>query len=264
MQTTQCITNMKKLTYILLTVFLLTACSSDDNYPSPNPDPDPTPSDWNGDWNDKNDPNYKPEGYNPIEGEWVAYSLNGKNYTESFFLKFSSDLIMTKSSIKPAEDKDPVFDDAEKYIINDKGFRLKQDNYCRYSLKNNILTVFISPNTWILKPYVHKEWRWEGDWNDPKDPHYVQYKGKYNPIKGKWKLTHIDGRETSLYAEHTFTDTFEWINGTHSTSKYQINDTGIKKIKDNQTYKYKIENNTLNLQLMYTSSKEVLTYKRIQ
>lgn len=255
---------MKKLTYILLTVFLLTACSSDDNYPSPNPDPDPTPSDWNGDWNDKNDPNYKPEGYNPIEGEWVAYSLNGKNYTESFFLKFNDKRYMYQSNEKPEEGKDPVFKTLKEYVINDKAFRVGKDTYYRYNLKNNALTIFMSPNTWIFKPYVYKEWRWEGNWNDPNDEHYAQYKGQYNPIKGVWKLTHIDGRETSLDAEHTFTDTFEWINARKPTTKYEINDTGINSIKDNLYYKYKIENNTLSLQLMFTSSKEVLTYKRIK
>ena len=56
---------MKKLFYILLfttLTFGAYSCGSDDqNEPSLEFD----------DWNDKRSPNYKPEGYNPIEGEWL-------------------------------------------------------------------------------------------------------------------------------------------------------------------------------------------------
>lgn len=255
-------TNMKKIFYIFLSSFLLTACGSDDNYPAPNPDP--TPSDWNGDWNDKNDKNYKPEGYNPIEGEWQAYSLNGKEYTDHYYIKFSSDLNMSESKVKPAEDKDPTYPDLKKYVINNTAFRVGKDNFYKYNIKNNVLTLINSSNTWLLKPYVHKEWRWDGDWNDPKDSHYAQYQGKYNPIKGEWILTHIDGSETTLREIFIFTETFEWSDEIRPTTKYQINGTGIKSSRDNLAYKYVIENNTLSLQQMLPKKGSILLYKRIK
>lgn len=56
---------MKKLFYILLfttLTFGAYSCGSDDeNEP---------PLEFD-DWNDKRSPNYKPEGYNPLEGEWL-------------------------------------------------------------------------------------------------------------------------------------------------------------------------------------------------
>lgn len=58
---------MKKLLYILLlTTFTLnfTACSDDDNT---NNEP---PLEFD-DWNDVRSENYKPEGYNPVLGEWL-------------------------------------------------------------------------------------------------------------------------------------------------------------------------------------------------
>lgn len=45
------------------------ACGSDDEKDEPEK-PEEKPFVWNGDWNDPEDPNYKPEGYNPIEGVW--------------------------------------------------------------------------------------------------------------------------------------------------------------------------------------------------
>lgn len=238
-------TNMKKIFYIFLFSFLLTACGSDDNYPAPNPDP--TPSDWNGDWNDKNDKNYKPEGYNPIEGEWQAYSLNGKEYTDHYYIKFSDERYMYEYKKKPEEGKDPVFNTLKQYIINDKAFRAGKNEYYKYNLKNNVLTLTNSSNTWLLKPYIYKEWRWEGNWNDPKDSHYAEYQGKYNPIKGEWKLTHSGGVETSSSVWYTFTEDFKWIDRDASDS-YIINETGVRIVKNNATYKYTINANILILE----------------
>ncbi|MFT4170454.1 MAG: hypothetical protein QM653_15150 [Dysgonomonas sp.] len=253
---------MKKIFYIFLFSFLLTACGSDDNYPAPNPDP--TPSDWNGDWNDKNDKNYKPEGYNPIEGEWQAYSLNGKEYTDHYYIKFSDKRYMYEYTKKPAEGKDPVFNSFREYIINDKAFKAKTDLYYTYNLKNNILTLINSSSTWLLKPYIYKEWRWEGNWNDPKDSHFAEYQGKYNPIKGEWKITHIDGLETSSKSIITFTEDFKWINEIGEVSKYNINATGLESLKDYYRHKYTITDNTLILLTMFPKQGVPLTYKRIK
>lgn len=246
---------MKKLFYIFLSSFLLTACGGDDNYP--------TLSEWNGDWNDKNDKNYKPEGYNPIEGEWQAYSLNGKGYTDHYYIKFSSTLNMSESKVKPNEGKDPIYSDIKKYIINNKAFRIGYNNDYKYNITNNVLTLINSSNTWLLKPYVHKEWKWDGNWNDPKDSHYAEYKGKYNPIKGEWQITHIDGIETSSNSIITFTENFEWIDKSPAT-KYYINGTGIKRLKDNLAYKYLIKDNTLSIQQMHPKKGLIYLYKRIK
>ncbi len=67
---------MKKLFYILLfsaLAFSAYSCGSDDdddNYDKPTNNEEVLEFD---DWNDKKSPNYKPEGYNPIEGEWLEY-----------------------------------------------------------------------------------------------------------------------------------------------------------------------------------------------
>lgn len=165
---------------------------------------------------------------------------------------------------KPDEGKDPVFNSFREYIINDKAFKAKTDLYYTYNLKNNILTLINSSSTWLLKPYIYKEWRWEGNWNDPKDSHYAEYQGKYNPIKGEWKLTHVDGMETTLREIFIFTETFEWSDEIRPTTKYKINGTGINSSRDDLYYKYIIANNTLSLQQMKPQKGAILLYKRIK
>lgn len=212
----------------------------------------------------QNDKNYKPEGYNPIEGEWQAYSLNGKEYTDHYYIKFSDKRYMYEYTKKPAEGKDPVFNSFREYIINDKAFKAKTDLYYTYNLKNNILTLINSSSTWLLKPYIYKEWRWEGNWNDPRDSHFAEYQGKYNPIKGEWKITHIDGLETSSKSIITFTEDFKWINEIGEVSKYNINATGLESLKDYYRHKYTITDNTLILLTMFPKQGVPLTYKRIK
>lgn len=79
---------MKKLFYILLfttLTFGAYSCGSDDN--------NETPLKFD-DWNDKRSPNYKPDGYNPLEGEWLDLPPNPlfkvkftKDFEELFYTK---------------------------------------------------------------------------------------------------------------------------------------------------------------------------------
>lgn len=81
---------MKKLFYtifILCASALFVSCGDDDDKGGEEPkDPndmtieeymsEDRPFVWNGDWNDPEDPNYKPGGYNPIEGYWQSSTIN--------------------------------------------------------------------------------------------------------------------------------------------------------------------------------------------
>ena len=65
------------ISLILFAAFLLVSCSDDDNGGE-------KPAAFDN-WNDPKSPNYKPEGYNPVLGEWLTY---GKGYK----IVFTNDL----------------------------------------------------------------------------------------------------------------------------------------------------------------------------
>lgn len=123
---------MKKLLYFLFICSLcmgFVSCGGDDE-----PDPEPEKFVWNGDWNDPNDPNYKPEGYNPIEGLWrgtkrpeygLYFSKDFKMYGVTFFE--NDQYIIDKSGT------------GIDYIINDKAFREGYTPIYRYEIKDNKL-----------------------------------------------------------------------------------------------------------------------------
>lgn len=95
---------MKKiLAFILLfsLSFAMVSCGGDDEY------------EWRGNWNDPKDKNYKPEGYNPIEGMWKV-GTSGFHFTKDFKvhdMRFHSD----------GTYQEGLFRDI--YIINDEAFR---------------------------------------------------------------------------------------------------------------------------------------------
>lgn len=119
---------MKKLfLFLLILPFAFVACGSDD-------DKEPTleelakmpieeymskdrPFKWNGDWNDPKDPNYKKEGYNPIEGFWIV------DDKPRLVFRFTEDFKF-KQYIYDKEAKTLVYlDYDEKYLINNRFFK---------------------------------------------------------------------------------------------------------------------------------------------
>lgn len=101
---------------------------------------------WNGDWNDPADPNFKPGGYNPIQGVWrsdkdetkgVCFSEDFKCYIVTFY---SNGLY----------DKD-LFSD--KYAINDKAYSLRPPTggIRRYKIDNSKLET---------TPYLYDDRDW--------------------------------------------------------------------------------------------------------
>ena len=86
---------------------------------------------WNGDWNDPADPNFKPEGYNPIQGVWrsdkdetkgVCFSEDFKCYIVTFY----SNGLYGKTLFR------------SKYTINDKAYSLDPPTreFWRYKIEN--------------------------------------------------------------------------------------------------------------------------------
>lgn len=68
---------------------------------------------WRGDWNSPKDPNYKPEGYNPVKGMWKG-NVKGLYFSEDFRIHDVTYLEDGTYQIALYRDK---------YIINDEAFR---------------------------------------------------------------------------------------------------------------------------------------------
>lgn len=118
---------MKKLFYILLfsaLAFSAYSCGSDDdddNYDKPTNNEEVLEFD---DWNDKKSPNYKPEGYNPIEGVWYAEFLAPEPI---FKMEFTKDFRILCSSLqKDGKWSEPH--DTGTYKINDKTYKDVKEN----------------------------------------------------------------------------------------------------------------------------------------
>jgi hypothetical protein len=118
------------------------SCGGDDN-------DNPENFVWGGDWNDPNDPNYKPEGYNPIQGDWVNVD------DISDMLSFSSDRVMYGLTLKP-NGKYEVVINLGKYEINNKAFRYGPEGFMAqlYKIENNVLSIKL-----VLKEGDEQEWK---------------------------------------------------------------------------------------------------------
>lgn len=125
---------MKKFLYFIFICTLcvgFTACGEDD-------DPKEEEFLWNGDWNDPNDRNYKPEGYNPIQGIWKRDNERGLYFSEDriaydvYFLSNGSYVIENGSG------------SGSKYTINNTAFKYShsQNTIFKWSIKDNILHTF--------------------------------------------------------------------------------------------------------------------------
>lgn len=260
---------MKKILFFLLTAITLTACSSDD--------PDPikeTPFD---NWNDPANPHYTNGKYNPMVGEWQLLQRNGVDATDFLVYKFDSKFTQSEATVEPTEEKEPVYSNSKSYITNDKEYKIGNTVYSYAiagTLENARLTIKEGNTTLTFKPYVSKVWSWKGDWNSPSNPHYEIYKGKYNPIVGTWKLTHV-GNDPVNYSSYTrfnedFTvedDSTNGNTGFQDKRKYWINDTGVKEDSftiesyfPSYTYSYKIEGNTLYYRTMLPKPSNGMTF----
>lgn len=106
---------MKKLLSISLLLFslsLFVSCSSDDD----NNDNGGGTTTFDN-WNDPKSPNYKPNGYNPLFGEWVKYD-------KMITLVFTNDFKF--KTIDWINGKWGTPKTVANYMLNDKAFKLDQ------------------------------------------------------------------------------------------------------------------------------------------
>lgn len=125
---------MKKLFYILLfttLTFGAYSCGSDDN--------NETPLKFD-DWNDKRSPNYKPEGYNPIEGEWLQSGPPNPIF-KIIFTKDFKELHCTKRDNGKWDEPDTF----GTYKINDKEYKRDDNKVLEWSISQkdgrDVLTI---------------------------------------------------------------------------------------------------------------------------
>lgn len=146
-----------KLTKILLALFLLgfvVACSDDDNGKI---DIGPIPlSEWTGSWNDPSHPNYRPDGYNPLEGKWKMIKENGLpvNKDNKCLYEFTSDFILKIY-------KNEAYQSGNNYQLNNEQvyiFRFTADKDVlykyRFQMENgvNILIISTGERTYHFTP----------------------------------------------------------------------------------------------------------------
>lgn len=124
---------MKKILLLTLTVILFgfTNCSSSDD---DNGNGGGTTTFDN--WNDPKSPNYKPEGYNPIKGDWIR-----KHYTGAIY-RYTDDFKYMQGWSDTGQ-----FSLISGYSINDKQFRSynskesKEYTTKNYSINGDTLTI---------------------------------------------------------------------------------------------------------------------------
>lgn len=276
---------IQKILTLFLSVSLLTSCGSDnDSFTNEggsnngnnnsstiiatpgmakpvNPIPE---SSWAGDWNDKADPNYQTTWYNPLEGYWILTGVNGKTTDQFLAYNFSHGLGIEGITKKPAEGVFPPFESAELYMyqINDKQIKVRNGYIYTYSVASDRswMTLYDGTNTYTFGVYDNNGvWYWKGDWNSKSSPYYSVYQGKYNPVKGTWKVYRDNGKGVAYTEYYRFNDDIqieaynpEFDQNYTRTRKYEVNDIGIK--QDNwsllgySTMKYWIKQDTLYLQ----------------
>ncbi len=106
---------MKKILHLILICTLcagFVACGDDDK---DEPEKE-TPFTWKGDWNDPENPDFKPDGYNPIVGDWISVA------DPELRIEFTDKRVMKQIVYKTYEGWITRIW-AEKYEINDIGIR---------------------------------------------------------------------------------------------------------------------------------------------
>ncbi|MFR9166833.1 MAG: hypothetical protein ACLVKO_11675 [Dysgonomonas sp.] len=234
---------MRNLYLILLLIipFFITNCDDDNE--------DPDTSEWLGDWNNPTDPNYKPNGYNPIVGEWLVTNINGNPATSFLAHRFSSDFLWGQSTTRPEAGKDPVYTDNGKYIVNNKQFR-REDNeqifWYVVDAAGQAMTIRYGSNKYVLRKYTRSD-EWNGDWNNPTDPNYKP--NGYNPISGDWLVNSINDIEYDGFQVYRFSNDRNWGTATEKPElgkdfvfrnkrDYIINDKAFRTTSENLIYKY--------------------------
>lgn len=113
---------------------------------------------WNGDWNDPNDPNYKPEGYNPIHGLWRSKDDGNKGYyfgesQSAWTATFKENGTVDRVRISPNEG----------YMINNTAVKMKDEIWAyKLDATGKTLSLAFPPN---YNKWMHYEWISE-------DPYY--------------------------------------------------------------------------------------------
>lgn len=116
--------------------FAFFSCGGDDDV-----NDKPEPFVWGGDWNDQDDPNYKPEyggKYNPIQGLWRSL-----RYEDSGFY-FSADFKAYTVYFYPNGGNTKELIDTNPYQINDKAYRFSRatpDTYF-YEIEDGLLYTY--------------------------------------------------------------------------------------------------------------------------
>ncbi|NDW19091.1 hypothetical protein D0T53_09215 [Dysgonomonas sp. 216] len=270
---------MKKICLLLLLTTLFVACGGDDDNNDPNEGKYFPLTDWAGDWNDPDDDAYKEEyegKYRPMWGVWKVEKINGKEYTDYLVYCWTSEFTWESTTKRPDNGDRPYFRypyKGEKFYVNDKMIKTDKRLY-KYEIKivndDFEMTLTDGADTWLLRYYVGEGSVWLGDWNDPDDRYYQIFQGNYNPVKGTWKMTHIDGKPTTPSYYRFNEDFVREVAGSsnhiyYDATFYQINKTGIRLMYKNgsSTYiEYSINDNTL----IYDShdSANVLTFVKIE
>lgn len=143
---------MKKFLYFIFICTLcvgFTACGGDDD------DPKEEEFVWNGDWNDPNDRNYKPEGYNPIQGVWQR----DDDPERGFY--FSEDCVECDVTFFDNGTyviaSNPIF--CAKYIINNTAFRYTSAIELTYKWEiedNTLRTMSIGGTGWVYYTRINE------------------------------------------------------------------------------------------------------------
>lgn len=102
--------------------------------------------DWKGDWNDPKDPNYKPEGYNPIKGIWKERGKTTGIYFSDDF-KLSDVAFYDDGSYK-------ITTFVNTYIINNEALR-----YQLYP-ETNRYKLNAAKDTLKITPYLFEDKGW--------------------------------------------------------------------------------------------------------
>lgn len=148
---------MKKLFY---TIFILCAsalffsCGDDDDKKEKDPNDmtieeymsEDRPFVWNGDWNDPEDPNYKPGGYNPLaETYWLVSESDKENASFIFYFTKKFDFIWYK------HDKDRnvliYMKEDSPYRINNRAYHTPTYGYTTYGISKDGKTLYENQNS---------------------------------------------------------------------------------------------------------------------